>query len=145
MTVYGGTQKITIGANGADTDFVAKRNAALAQAAFLDMGVKSVEGAGSGSTFMMPERSPQYGNINDTTGDVIQGAASNFSQPGDTFGMPLENVERQTGSLSVGTSSTNDPQTQPDQLDESALQARIRRMGENGSINLNPSSVYGLS
>ena len=145
MTVYGGTQKITIGANGADTDFVAKRNAALAQAAFLDMGVKSVEGAGTGATFMLPEKSPQYGNVNDTTGDVIAGARSEFSQPGDTFSMPLGNSDNRSGSLAMGTSSTNDPQVNPSELDESALAARIRRMGENGSINLNPSSVYGLS
>ena len=46
--------------------------------------------------------------------------------------------------MTYATSSTNDPQTPPEGLDETASQARIRRMAENGSINLNPSSVFNI-
>ena len=144
MTVYGGTPKITFGHNGNDTDYMAKRNAAMAQAAFLDMGVRSVEDAGTGATFMQSQRSPIYGNVNETVGDVSQGANSNFSAESETYNAPLSNPDRQTGTLEYATSSTNDPQVDPEGLDESALASRLRRMAENGSINLNPSSVYNI-
>lgn len=147
MTVHGGTQKISLGHNR-DTDYEAKRNAAMAQAAYLDMGVgmgvDMVSGEGVGNTFMKPAQSPIYGNINETEGDLSQGANSNFSAESSNFNAPLENPDRQTGSMTYVTSSTNDPQTDPQQLDSSAVEARIRRMAANGSINLNPRSVFNL-
>ena len=144
MTVYGGTQKITFGQNGADSDYLEKRNAALAQAAYIDMGVQAVQDEGTGRTFMQSAQDPRLGNVNNTIGDMQQGIGSNFSAESSTFNRPLENPRRQTGSLTYATSSTNDPQVPPEQLDQSALQARIKRMAENGSLSLNPSSVYSL-
>ena len=144
MTVYGGTQKITFGQGGSDTDYMAKRNAAMAQAAYIDMGVQAVEDQGTGRTFMQAAQDPRLGNINNTIGDMQQGMNSNFHAESSTFNAPLENPDRQTGSMTYATSSTNDPQVPPEQLDQSALAARIKRMAENGSINLNPSSVYNL-
>lgn len=144
MTVYGGTQKITFGQNGMDSEYMGKRNAALAQAAYIDMGVQAVQDEGTGRTFMQSAQDPRLGNINNTIGDMQQGMASNFSARTSNFNAPLENPKRQTGSLAYATSSTNDPQVDPAQLDQSALAARIKRMAENGSLNLNSSSVFNL-
>ena len=147
MTVYGGTPKISLGQKR-DTDYEAKRNAAMAQAAYLDMGVsmgRDMVGAdGVGNSFMKATQSPVYGNVNTTEGDLSQGANSNFTAGSDTYNAPLANPDRQTGTLDYATSSTNDPQTDPEGLDNSALAARIQRMAEGGSINLNPSSVYNI-
>ena len=144
MTVYGGTQKITFGQGGDDSDMMAKRNAAMAHAAYLDMGINAVGAEGVGNTFMKPAQSPIYGNVNETEGDLSQGMNSNFGAPESTYNAPLENPDRQTGSMMYFTSNTNDPQTPPEQLDTSAVEARIRRMAANGSINLNPRSVFNI-
>ena len=145
MTVHGGTQKVTFGsAGGNDPEYMAKLRAAEAQAMYLDMGVQAVENAGTGNSFMKSAHDPRIGNINNTIGDMQQGSNSNFSAESSTYNAPLENPDRQTGPMTYATSSTNDPQTPPEGLDETALQARIRRMAENGSINLNPSSVFNI-
>ena len=145
MTGYGGTQKITFGSpGGKDSDYISKRRAAEAQAAYIDLGVRATEQQGTGATFMESRRDPYMGNVNHTIGDMQQGANSNFSAESSTYNAPLENPDRQTGSMTYATSSTNDPQTDPQDLDQSALAARIQRMAENGSINLNPSSVFNL-
>ena len=147
MTVYGGTPKISLGQKR-DTDYEAKRNAATAHAAYLDMGVSMgrdmVGSDGVGNSFMKAMQSHVYGNVNATEGDLSQGANSNFTARSDTYNAPLANPDRQTGTLDYATSSTNDPQTDPEGLDNSALAARIQRMAEGGSINLNPSSVYNI-
>ena len=145
MTVHGGTQKVTFGSPGGnDSEYLAKMRAAQAQAMYLDMGVQAVENAGTGNSFMKPAQDPKFGNINNTIGDMQQGMNSNFSAESSTYNAPLENPDRQTGSMTYATSSTNDPQTPPEGLDETALQARIRKMAEGGSINLNPSSIFNL-
>ena len=142
---FGGTQKITFGSpGGVDSEYAAKRAAAEAQAMYIDMGVQAVQDQGTGRTFMEAHKDPVRGNVNHTIGDMQQGMNSNFSAESSTYNTPLENPDRQTGSMTYATSSTNDPQTDPQNLDQSALAARIQRMAENGSINLNPSSVYGL-
>ena len=145
MHHYGGTQKITFGSpGGPDTDYQAKLAAAQAQAAYIDMGIQSVESNGTGETFMKSRQDPTRGNINHTVGDMQQGVNSNFGAEESTYNAPLENPERSTGSLAYATSSTRDPQTNPEDLDQSALAARIERMANNGSLNLNPSSVFHI-
>ena len=146
MIGYGRNDKITYGSpGGLDSEYAAKRAAAEAQAMYIDMGIRGVETEGTGRTFMETKQDPYRGNVNHTIGDMQQGMNSNFSAESSTYNAPLENPDRQTGSMTYATSSTNDPQTDPQDLDQSALAARIQRMAENGSINLNPSSVYGLS
>ena len=147
MTVYGGTPKISLGQKR-DTDYEAKRNAAMAQAAYLDMGVSMgrdmVGSDGVGNSFIKATQSPVYGNVNATEGDLSQGANSNFTAKSENFNAPLSNPDRQTGTLDYATSSTNDPQTDPEGLDNSALAARIQQMAAGGNINLNPSSVFNI-
>ena len=145
MHTYGGNQKITYGsAGGPDSEYLAKRAAAEAQAMYIDMGVQAVQDQGTGRTFMEALKDPTRGNVNHTIGDMQQGVNSNFSAGASTFNAPLDNPERSTGSLAYATSSTRDPQTNPADLNQSALVARIERMAKNGSINLNPSSVFNL-
>ena len=146
MHHYGGTQKITFGSpGGPDSEYAAKLAAAQAQAAYIDMGVQAVQDEGTGRTFMQSHQDPVFGNINHTVGDMQQGLGSNFSLTLDPFNAPLQNPERSTGSMINGTSSTVDPQTNPSELDSTALVSRINQMARQGRINLNPSSVYGLS
>ena len=145
MTVYPGTQKITFGgSDGPDSEYLSKLRAAEAQAAYIDMGVQGVANEGTGRAFMIPKRDPMMGNVNYTVGDMQQGMNSNFSANQSNYNAPLENPDRQTGSMTYATSSTNDPQVDPEELDSSALTARIKNMACNGSLNLNPSSVYGI-
>jgi len=145
MTGYGGTQKITFGSpGGADSEYLSKRRAAEAQAAYMDLGIRAVEEQGTGDMFMKSRKDASFGNVNHSVGDMQQGANSNFSAEGSTYNAPTENYDRQTGSLAYATSSTNDPQTDPQDLDQSALAARIQRMAENGSINLNSNSVFNI-
>lgn len=142
---FGGTQKITFGSpGGVDSEYAAKRAAAEAQAMYIDMGVQAVQDQGTGRTFMEAHKDPVRGNVNHTIGDMQQGLNSNFSAEESTYNAPLDNPDRSTGSLAYATSSTRDPQTNPADLDQSALAARIERMAMNGSINLNPSSVFNL-
>ena len=150
MAHYGGTQKITFGSpGGRDTDYEAKRAAAQAQAAFLDLGIDAADAVGAGDTFMAPHKSQTYGNVNHTVADVIQGDPSNFAYEDTGFNMPLHNPQKQTGvyepSQGIANSSSLDPQVDPSSLGESALMSRIARMAEQGNINLNAPSVFNLS
>ena len=63
---------------------------------------------------MQPERSPIYGNVNETEGDVSQGESSNFGAESSTYNAPLANPDKQTGLMMYFTSSTNDPQVDPE-------------------------------
>ena len=78
MTVYGGTQKITMGRDG-DTDYKSKLAAAKAQAGpnSYVQGVQSVMDDGAGDA--VQNTRTKYGNANLHANEIMQGANSNFS------------------------------------------------------------------
>ena len=76
---------------------------------------------------------------------MIEGKNSNFTLEDSPGNMPLFNPKMQTGSIEFETSSTVDPQTDPQELDTSALENKMK-MYQRGAARtgLNPSSVYRL-
>jgi hypothetical protein len=130
-----GTQKIEMGRTG-DTDYISKKNAALAQAqqnAFMF----GVQNAGSA---VEATRDPLYGSVNLETNALVQGQDSAFAQsPGQNAGnMGLENPPAQTGYLAGGVSSTVLPQVEPQFMGDEAQQ-RVMRMasGQQAGLGLN--------
>ena len=81
------TQKITMGRKK-DTDYESKKRAALAQAdasnSFM-WGMQSVYANGTGAA-SKASRSPQYGNSNLVTGDMIDGSSGIFKPRQDPAG-----------------------------------------------------------
>ena len=79
MTVYAGTQKITMGRDG-DTDYKSKLAAAKAQAGpnSYVQGVQSVMDDGAGKA--IENTRTKYGNVNLMPQKVLEGANSNFQQ-----------------------------------------------------------------
>ena len=144
MTVYGGTQKITFGRpGGPDSEFDQKRAAAVAQAQYLNLGIDAVENAGTGAVFMRSQRDNQYGNVNETIGDMND-PEGGFSMKDSPFNAPLED-NTTSGDLSLGTSSTVDPHVNPDGLEMSALEDRLRTIqGGLERTGLNPRSIFKI-
>ena len=110
------TQKITMGRNR-DTDYESKKRAAMAQAdpqnGFM-WGMQSVYQNGTGAA-SKASRSPQYGNPNLTTGDMLDGANGIFKPRQDFTGnQVLSDPYNTTGYLDGQTSMTVAPQTDPE-------------------------------
>jgi len=120
MTVYAGTQKITMGRDG-DTDYKSKRAAAVAQAgpnSFVQ-GVQTVMRDGPGDAVRNTRN--EYGNANVMPNDIMQGEKSNFSYKDSPGNQPLDDLPNQTGSMTTQASSTNVPQQDPDAMETDAL------------------------
>ena len=123
MTVYAGTQKITMGRNG-DTDYKSKLAAAKAQAGSNSyvQGVQSVMDEGAGKA--IENTRTKYGNVNLMPQQVLEGANSNFQQTDD--------LPNQTGSVQTEVSSTNVPQEDPETMETDALERRLEKMARGG-------------
>jgi hypothetical protein len=140
------TQKITMGRNR-DTDFESKKAAALAQADAINSymwGMQQVETFGPGYEAKM-SRSPQYGNPNMVTGDILDGQVGNFKPSTDSAGNSvISDPYNQTGYLAGGVSSTVEPQTDPTSMNQNAM-ARIAMMQQGGQFQglNNRQQVYG--
>lgn len=131
MTVYGGTQKITMGRDG-DTDYKSKLAAAKAQAGpnSYVQGVQSVMDDGAGSA--IANTRTKYGNANLMPNSVIQGERSNFQQTDAPGNRPMEDLPNQTGSVDTEVSSTNVPQQDPEEMETDALERRLSMMAKGG-------------
>jgi len=131
MTVYGGTQKITMGRNG-DTDYKSKLAAAQAQSGQNSyiQGVQSVMDDGAGAA--IANTRTKYGNANIMPNEVLQGQTSNFKQTDAPGNRPMEDLPNQTGSVDTEVSSTNVPQQDPGEMETDALSRRLEMMAKGG-------------
>ena len=131
MTVYAGTQKITMGRDG-DTDYKSKLAAAKAQAGpnSYVQGVQSVMDDGAGEA--VANTRTKYGNVNLMPQQVLEGANSNFQQSDDPGNAPLDDLPNQTGSIQTQVSSTNVPEKDPDAMETDALSQRLEKMARGG-------------
>jgi len=124
------TQKITMGRNR-DTDYESKKAAAVAQAGANDyiFGMQAAYFNGMGDA-SKASRSPQYGNPNQVTGDVIDGPEGNFSPRFDTAGnQVMTDPENQTGYLAGQVSMTTTPQMDPE-LSGGMAEQRVQMMAQ---------------
>ena len=133
MTVYGGTQKITMGRNG-DTEYKSKLAAAQAQAgqnAYVQ-GVQSVMEEGAGTPIQETRSQSKYGNVTLMPNEVLQGRKSNFRQVDSPGNQPMADLPNQTGSILTEASSTNVPQQDPESFETDALERRLSMMAKGG-------------
>ena len=141
-----GTQKITMG-RGRDTDYESKKASAMAQADSMNSymwGMQSAFEAGIGAA-SKAARSPQYGNTNMMTGDVLDGRNGNFKPRTDDAGnILMDDPENQTGFLDGQVSSTIMPQTDPQYMNQDAMAriAGIQHGRQYSGLN-NRQQVYG--
>ena len=125
------TQKITF--NSGDTDYRAKKAAAMAQSQTnpyiqgLTDGMHAAADTGFGMA-SSAARNPKYGNTNIVTGDALDGSRGNFKPLlDDAGGQVLSDPLNSTGYLDGGVSSTLMPQQDPRQMGQDAAQ-RIQKM-----------------
>ena len=141
------TQKITMGRKK-DTDYESKKRAALAQAdasnSFM-WGMQSVYANGTGAA-SKASRSPQYGNSNLVTGDMIDGSSGIFKPRQDPAGNQLLGDPINTsGYLDGQTSMTVNPQVDPEIAGQNAMNriAAVAQGGQYQGLN-NRSQVMGI-
>jgi hypothetical protein len=129
------TQKITMG-RGRDTDYESKKAAALAQAGMggdFVWGVQSVYENGTGQA-SKASRHPQYGNVNITTGDALDGTYGNFKPMTDSAGNQVtEEPHNQTGYLDGGYSATVQPQVDSEMAGQAAAE-RVKMIAQGGQF-----------
>jgi len=118
------TQKIEMG-RGRDTEYESKKRAALAQADSQNgymWGLQTMYNAGSGGA-SKANRSPQYGNTNLMTGDLIDGAEGIFKPKyDDAGGQVIGDPMNTSGYLDGQTSMTVQPQQDPEIAGGAAMQ-----------------------
>ena len=118
------TQKIEMG-RGKGTEYESMKRAAMAQADSNNgymWGIQSMYQAGSGAA-SKASRSPQYGNSNLMTGDLIDGAEGIFKPKYDAAGGQVVGDPMTTsGYLDGQTSMTVQPQMDPEIANGSAMQ-----------------------
>lgn len=134
--VSGGTQKVTFNKED-DREYEALKRATQAQAA----SNPYVQGVGME---VKDSRSPKYGNPEIMPEELIEGAASNFSQSDAPGNAPREELN-QSGSLETGVSGTTNPQEDPQSMQADALSQRLeimRRGGQYRGLN-DQSKTYG--
>ena len=141
MTVYAGTQKITMGRDG-DTDYKSKLAAAKAQAGpnSYVQGVQSVMDEGAGEA--VANTRTKYGNVNVMPQEILEGSNSNFAFKDSPGNRPNAEIN-QTGSVDSQVSSTNVPQQDPQQMESDALERRMamyRRAAGNADASANDRS-----
>jgi hypothetical protein len=136
MTVYAGTQKITMGRDG-DTDYKSKLAAAKAQAG-PNSYVQGVQDALEDPFKSISEGRSRYGAPTLVPGDI---ASNNFSQkdsPGNQDQLDLEN---RSGSMLTQVSSTNVPQEDVPAMEKNAyaqqfgtsnMEERMKNMAKGG-------------
>ena len=142
-----GTQKITMGRKK-DTDYESKKRAAVAQADSANSfmwGMQSVYANGTGAA-SKASRSPQYGNSNLVTGDMLDGSRGIFKPRQDPAGNQLLGDPINTsGYLDGQTSMTVNPQVDPEIAGQNAMNriAAVAQGGQYQGLN-NRSQVMGI-
>ena len=123
MTVYAGTQKITVGRD--------KRQDAIdAQNALRQAGPNSfVEGVQSvmkdGAAVPIENSRTPYGAVTVMPQEILQGRNNNFAYKDSPGNQPNAEIN-QSGSLENQVSSTNVPQQDPPEMESDAVARRIR-------------------
>jgi hypothetical protein len=101
-------------------------------------GVDAVMHEGVGKAISQTRN--RYGNVNVMPNEVLQGDSSNFSYKDAPQNAPLEDYANQTGSIDYGTSATDTPTKDPEDLETDALDRRmamISKAAGNADQNLN--------
>lgn len=129
MTVYSGTQKISMGRND-DTDYRSKRAAAMAQAGE-NQYIQGVQAGIAGVGKAVAADRTVYGNSNIPVGEILN-PKGNFSYTDSPGNQPLADRRNRTGSVDTQVSSTNVPQQDPDEMETDALSNRLEMMAKGG-------------
>ena len=124
MTVYSGTQQITMGRNG-DPEIDAKRRAAIAQSQ-PNPYIQGVQAALEDPGASISASRGQYGDTTVKPGDLF---STNFSQGDAPGNSALTNLKNQSGSLDTEVSATTVPDKDPEDLE---LNNRLARMAKGG-------------
>lgn len=133
-----GTQPIKIGRDKRQDAIDAENARRQAGRNPFVQGVDAVMEDGVGSAIAQSRN--QYGNANIMPNEVIQGARSNFSQEDSAGNKPMEDYTNQTGALDYQTSATERPEDDPEDLENDALDRRVRMIQNaqgNAEQNLN--------
>ena len=133
-----GTQPIKIGRDKRQ-DAIDAQNAQRQAASnpFVE-GIDAVMQEGVGTAISQSRN--KYGNANVMPNELLQGAGSNFSYKDTAGNAPLEDYRNQTGSMDYETSSTERPQSDPEELEADALDRRMQMYAKaagNADANLN--------
>jgi hypothetical protein len=129
MTVYSGTQKISMGRNE-DTDYASKRAAAMAQAG-QNQYIQGVQAGIAGVGKAVAADRTVYGNSNIPVGEILN-PQGNFSYTDSPGNQPMADRANRTGSVDTQISSTNVPQQDPDEMETDALSNRLQMMAKGG-------------
>ena len=123
MTVYSGTQQITMGRNG-DPELDAKRRAAIAQSQ-TNPYIQGVQAALEDPGASISASRGQYGDTTVKPGDLF---ATNFSQGDSPGNSALTDLKNQSGSLDTEASATTVPDKDPEDFETRELNNRLRTM-----------------
>ncbi len=124
--VSGGTQKLTM--DSQERDYQQRKRQAIAQGD----GNPSVFGIQGGyGDAVKQSRNQQYGNVNNMPQDYE--SDSNFSQGSEVANNPASQERNQTGSIESGTSQTDTPQENPEDMATDALERRLALYREAGN------------
>jgi hypothetical protein len=134
------TQKITMGRDKRQDAIDAENAMRQSGANPFVRGIDAVMNDGVGTA--ISETRNRYGNVNVMPSELLQGENSNFSYKDSPHNSPLEDYSNQTGALDYGTSATDKPTTDPEdiEIETSALDRRmdmIQKAAGNASQNLN--------
>ena len=145
--VQGGTQKITHRRED-PREYESRRRSAEQQAqpnAFIN-GVATVYDRGAGES-IRASRNSDYGNVNETVGDVLQGRHSNFGQGDNPGNVAKEDPANQTGLVNAEYSATaSNPESDPDKTVETKLSKRLQMLAGKMPIDTgvnDRSAIYG--
>ena len=130
MTVYAGTQKITMGRDKRQDSIDAQNAMRQSGPNSYVQGVQSVMDDGAGKA--IENTRTKYGNVNLMPQQVLEGANSNFQQKDSPANAPLDDLPNQTGSIQTEASSTNVPQKDPETMETDALEQRLAKMARGG-------------
>jgi len=123
MTVYPGTQQITLGRNE-DTDINTKRRAAIAQSQ-TNPYIQGVQAALEDPGASISASRGQYGDTTVKPGDLF---STNFSQGADVGNQLTTDPKNQTGSLYTESSATKTPDKDPEDLQREEVNKRLVMM-----------------
>jgi hypothetical protein len=133
-----GTQKITMGRDKRQDAIDAENAMRQSGSNPFVQGVNAVMREGLGNA--ISETRNKYGNVNVMPNEVLQGDSSNFSYKDSAQNAPLEDYPNQTGSIDYGTSATDSPSSDPEDMESDALDRRMNMYAKaagNAEQNLN--------
>ena len=128
MTVYSGTQKISIGRDKRQDRIDADN--AMRQAGE-NQYVQGVQAGIAGVGKAVAADRTVYGNSNIPVGEILN-PQGNFSYTDSPGNQPLADRTNRTGSVDTQISSTNVPQQDPDEMETDALSNRLAMMAKGG-------------